>query len=244
MNYINLSLISKLYTNTIQIGLWSAFNPWMLDIVSWGTEFIPFYIINVVQIDLNRNESQSSEIFFYNGNYIHTSTSFSNKKRPIIYNWYIDKYLSKPWNKKPIMENIDAIITTIQNIHAYDDIKHNITDIFEKTDKTATYSYTIPKLKNLFSKLPGIANNITTLLIKNNALNITTNVKDDLKHAQVCRYYNSDYWEYDDYESSNEFCNGSDDYGSIKDSDKIPNGYDKQLITIRFGLYRNIIPCT
>jgi len=152
---------------------------------------------------------------------------------------------------------VDNIIRITQNNHHNPYWKYNHSMSEENPDELISNSilydhlndyihYKIPENSEIYKQFINIENNIKTILSENNELNIPKKFSANISNSKSYKYlYEPEQEEYRkprEERSNNSWCNGRD-YGGHKDENlddhkNIPTGYEKQIITIRYGLYK------
>jgi hypothetical protein len=215
----NMRILERLFNESIKIGLWSSFHPWMVDICNKFKCFIPFVIIN----EFKNNIPISYKISLYNCEDLNIG-KFRKYQSPFLGNVraYIKHLQGCLCNQDEIEDYNYSHDHKQYSKKDFDGTKYyllqgNIIKILEETGQLYPTKFNIDNWKKTY-------------------------LKNDLYDGSLMRGYDS----YDDYESD-DYCNGweIDDYGGYyKDDEENKEGkkkeYETQLITVRYGLCLDI----
>ena len=247
-NSKTMRILDKLINRKINIGLWSSFQPWMIKVVDKIKNIIPFVVINR----------------FVNGSHIESGIDIYNAQFLKYADTFFVRYSDTKYYKKREGDNNDSILKNIHELLLC--ISNSNINLLEKEDKkikerylNSSYYfdepesyikkniYTYNSKKNMYEKrvirdktklYNEVIEEIKHQLDSNDELKPSSfNIEDwKMKYYKYTYYAGDGYDSYEDYRDDDTDCNGYDEWGGFYKEDK-SSKYDREVITVRYGLY-------
>ena len=241
-NSKTMRILDQLINKKITIGIWSNFQPWMIDIVSKINNIIPFIIINKFQ---NGNHKYCG-IDIYNASFLkYNHISFVNTHNRLYLKEGEKEYddgnllnnihniLSVMLDGSNLLDNSNKMIKKYKNIYKYK-LPNKYAHIIQNTSLSKYFSiHPCQDYENILTEIKEILNSCDEYIPSK------FNIENWKKKYHKYTYYGNDYDEDDkeiDYQRRRENCNGYDCWGGFYKEEE-NSKYNREIITVRYGLY-------
>jgi hypothetical protein len=241
-NSKTMRILDKLINKKIKIGIWSNFQPWMIDIVSKIKNIIPFVIIN----KFHNGTHKYCGMDIYNVSFLkYNHISFINRYNRL---YIMDE--KQEYDDGNLLNNIHNILSVMLDGSNLLDNSHRMIQKYKNTyqyklpnkyahiiEKNIDCKKGIPKYLNIYpcQDYENILKEIEKIL-NNGGEYIPSkfNIENWKKKYHKYTYYGND--SHSDYYDYDEDCNGYDEWGGFYKEEE-NSKYNREIVTVRYGLY-------